>query len=328
MKPSSSEPSSFHPQSLVEPGARIGSGTRVWAFAHILPGAQIGDDCNICDHVFVENDVVVGNRVTIKCGVQLWDGLRVEDDVFIGPNATFTNDRFPRSKQYPAKYANTVVRTGASVGANATILPGITIGRGAMVGAGAVVTRDVPVNAIVVGNPASIVGYVSADRHEAATMSRPPRRVANAAPVDLGVGGCSLYSLPLIEDMRGSLSVLEHPKDIPFSPKRCFWVFGVPNREVRGEHAHKALHQFLICVTGSVTVALDDAITRCEVALDHPNLGLHIPPGVWGVQYNYSRDAVLVVFASENYDASDYLRSYDEFLTFAGKDKTSRDPVS
>src|ERR1700761_3859061 len=124
--------------------AHVGDGTRVWAYAHVLPGARIGADCNICDQVFIENDVVVGDRVTVKCGVQLWDGLRVENDVFIGPNATFTNDRFPRSKQYPEKFAETVVEQGASVGANATILPGLRLGRHCMVGAGAVVTRSVP----------------------------------------------------------------------------------------------------------------------------------------------------------------------------------------
>jgi len=148
-----------HERAIVEPGARIGERTRVWAFAHVLAGAEIGSDCNICDHVFIENDVRVGDRVTIKCGVQLWDGLRVADDVFIGPNATFTNDLFPRSKQYPEKFLQTHLRAGASIGANATILAGVTIGEKAMVGAGAVVTKDVPPRAVVVGNPARIIRY-------------------------------------------------------------------------------------------------------------------------------------------------------------------------
>lgn len=144
-----------HGHALVE-SDNIGKDTRVWAFTHILPGAIIGSDCNICDHVFVENDVVIGDRVTIKCGVQIWDGLRIEDDVFIGPNATFTNDLYPRSKQ-EFSLLQTIVKKGATVGANATILAGITIGQNAMVGAGAVVTRDVPPNVLVVGNPARII---------------------------------------------------------------------------------------------------------------------------------------------------------------------------
>src|SRR6185369_3482853 len=131
-----------HSHALVE-SAAIGADTRIWAFVHVLPGARIGADCNICDHVFIENDVVIGDRVTIKCGVQVWDGVRLEDDVMVGPNATFTNDMYPRSKQ-PFELKSTVVKAGASIGANATILCGITIGRGAMVGAGSVVTRDVP----------------------------------------------------------------------------------------------------------------------------------------------------------------------------------------
>ncbi len=139
---------------------QVGLNTKVWQFVVILPNARIGADCNICSHVLIENDVIIGDRVTVKSGVQLWDGLRIEDDVFIGPNVTFTNDRFPRSQHYPTSFPLTVVRTGASIGGGATILPGITIGRCAMVGAGAVVTKSVPDNALVVGNPARIVRYL------------------------------------------------------------------------------------------------------------------------------------------------------------------------
>ena len=135
----------------------IGDGTSIWQFCVVLAGAKIGGNCNICAQVFIENDVVVGDNVTIKSGVQLWDGLRIEDNVFIGPNVTFTNDFFPRSKVYPKQFLQTIVKAGASIGANATILPGITIGEHAMVGAGAVVTRDVPAGKIVVGNPAKIL---------------------------------------------------------------------------------------------------------------------------------------------------------------------------
>jgi acetyltransferase-like isoleucine patch superfamily enzyme len=144
-----------HASAIVE-SEKIGSGTRIWAFTHVLPDARIGSDCNICDHVFVENDVIIGDRVTIKCGVQIWDGLRIDDDVFVGPNATFTNDIYPRSKQ-EFNLLGTHVKKGATIGANATILPGLIIGEKAMVGAGAVVTKDVPPEVLVVGNPARIV---------------------------------------------------------------------------------------------------------------------------------------------------------------------------
>jgi UDP-2-acetamido-3-amino-2,3-dideoxy-glucuronate N-acetyltransferase len=149
----------IHSHALCE-SESIGPGTRVWAFAHILPGAIIGANCNICDGVFIENDVIVGNDVTIKCGVQLWDGLRVGNGVFIGPNATFTNDKYPKSKSYPESFPQTFVGDGASIGANATILPGLTIGENSFVGAGAVVTKDVPPKTLVAGNPARIVRQI------------------------------------------------------------------------------------------------------------------------------------------------------------------------
>ena len=138
----------------------IGKDTRVWQFSVIFENARIGENCNICAHTLIENDVVIGNNVTIKSGVFLWDGTRVEDDVFIGPNATFTNDVMPRSKIYPDVFNGITLKKGASIGANATILPGLTIGCKAMVGAGAVVTKDVPDYAVVVGNPATITRYI------------------------------------------------------------------------------------------------------------------------------------------------------------------------
>lgn len=146
----------IHPLSDVQ-SKEIGEGTRIWQFSVVLAGAKIGANCNICAQVFIENDVVVGDNVTIKNGVQLWDGVRIENDVFIGPNATFTNDLMPRSKVYPEQYLQTVVKSGASIGANATILPGVTVGEGSMVGAGAVVTKDVPAGVVVTGNPAKVV---------------------------------------------------------------------------------------------------------------------------------------------------------------------------
>ncbi len=295
-----------HPLGSCE-STHVGDGTRVWAYAHVLPAARIGAECNICDHVFIENDVVVGDRVTIKCGVQLWDGLRVEDDVFIGPNATFTNDRFPRSRQHPETFAQTVVEKGASIGANATILPGLRLGQNCMIGAGAVVTRSVPPYAIVVGNPARIVGYVGDKK----TVQAAP--LAEQAEWSTDVRGVTVRRLKNVKDLRGNLSVGEFPRDIPFEVKRYFLVYDVPSMETRGEHAHHACHQFLICVHGSCSVVADDGHTRQEFKLDRPEIGIHLPPLTWGTQYRYSPDAVLLVFASEHYNAADYIRDYEQF---------------
>ena len=137
----------IHPLSDVQ-SKNIGKDTKIWQFCVVLEKAVIGKNCNICAHVLIENDVVVGNNVTVKSGVQLWDGIRIEDNVFIGPNVTFTNDLYPRSKQYPEKFMQTVVKKGASIGANATIIPGITIGENAMIAAGSIVTKDVPANTL------------------------------------------------------------------------------------------------------------------------------------------------------------------------------------
>lgn len=141
----------------------IGEDTYVWQYCVILPNAVIGNECNICAHVLIENDVWVGDRVTVKSGVQLWDGVYIEDDVFIGPNVTFTNDLVPRSKQYPLEFTKTTVKRGASIGANSTIVAGHTIGEYALVGAGSVVTKDIPAYTVWYGNPARMQGYISVD---------------------------------------------------------------------------------------------------------------------------------------------------------------------
>ena len=150
-----------HPNSLVE-SENIGDGTRIWAFAHVMSGANIGERCNLCDHTFVESYAVLGNNVTVKNGVSIWDGVTLEDDVFVGPCVAFTNDLTPRAevKKTPAQLTTTRVRKGASLGANTTVVCGITVGRYAFAGAGAVLTKDVPDYALVLGNPARVVGYM------------------------------------------------------------------------------------------------------------------------------------------------------------------------
>lgn len=297
-----------HPQGICET-EHIGDDSRVWAFAHVLPGARIGADVNICDHVFIENDVVVGDRVTIKSGVQLWDGVRLEDDVFVGPNVTFTNDPFPRSKQYPKNFSRTEIGKGASLGGGSVILPGRKVGRHAMVGAGAVVTKDVPANAIVVGNPARIVGYVD-------DLSA-PRPGAENHPESLPES--HLIALTRADDIRGSLMAIDFARQLPFVPQRFFTVFRVPSRDVRGQHAHRRCQQLLVCLAGAVTCMVDNGRERYSVVLDRPDVGLHMPAMTWGAQFAYSANAVLGVFASLPYDDTDYIRDYEEFLAALGQ---------
>lgn len=301
-----------HPQGICE-SSTVGARTRVWAFAHVLPGARIGTDCNICDHVFVENDVVVGDRVTIKSGVQLWDGVRLGHDVFVGPNVTFTNDMFPRSRQYLDKPLQTVVEDGASLGANSTILPKIRIGAEAIVGAGSVVTRDVPRGAIVAGNPARIIGYVGAEGERQRIASRKPEP-GHHQITPSRVAGVSIYGIGMVRDLRGSLTAGEFERFLPFVPRRYFVIYDVPNKDIRGAHAHRECHQFLTCVSGSISLVVDDGSVREELLLDTPSIGVYMPPLIWGIQYKYSEAAVLLVFASHHYDADDYVRDYDEFV--------------
>lgn len=212
------------------------------------------------------------------------------------------------------------IRANARLDSACVIGEGVTIGQGAWVRAGAVVLRTIPANAIVEGNPAQVVGYLThtvsdrrdaprlVDIHSLGNLERPAR-------VPLGVGASALYLMRRISDARGSLTVGEVPTEVPFSPARYFAVFGVPSVELRGEHAHKRCQQFLICLHGSCRVLLDDGNHRCEVNLDRPDMGVFMPEMIWGTQYCYSHDAVLLVFASRTYEADDYLRTYDEFLT-------------
>lgn len=227
-------------------------------------------------------------------------------DVVLGPRVVLAGDGI-------------VVRIGARLDAACVIGEGVTIGQGAWVRAGAVVLRSVPPNAIVEGNPAQVVGYLNV----AGAGSRPdPRHIDTAsldhlsrpARVPLGVGESALYLMRRIADSRGGLTVGEVPTEVPFAPARYFAVFDVPSMELRGEHAHRRCQQFLLCLHGSCRVLLDDGRARCEVTLDRPDLGVFMPEMIWGTQYRYSPDAVLLVFASRPYEADDYLRSYEAFL--------------
>lgn len=294
--------SSFiHPQAICE-SPHIGDGTRIWAFAHVLPGARLGRDCNICDGVFIENQVVIGDAVTIKCGVQIWDGLRIGNGVFVGPNATFTNDIFPRSKRHLAHYPETVIEDGASIGANATILPGLRIGTMAMIAAGAVVLNDVPARAVVAGNPARVIGYADAEQVDPGRADLPPDY------------SCRLLRLTSHPDSRGRLSVLDEGA-LPFEPKRMFMVDQVPTGRMRGAHAHRKCHQLFMVVAGRVTVAVDDGSRAFAVELSRPDIALYVPPMVWSLQYAHSQDAVLVVLTSRRYEQDDYIHDYARFAS-------------
>lgn len=234
------------------------------------------------------------------------DTAKIEPGVTIGHRVILAGDGI-------------VVRANARLDAACVIGEGVTIGQGAWVRAGAVVLRSVPPNAIVEGNPAQVVGYVNRAAHD---HRADPRLIdvqslgdlARPARVPLGVGGSTLFLMRRVIDARGSLSVGEVPTEVPFSPARYFAVFGVPSVELRGEHAHKRCQQFLICLHGSCRILLDDGECRCEVTLDRPDMGVFMPEMIWGTQYRYTLDAVLLVFASRPYEAEDYLRTYDDFL--------------
>lgn len=281
----------------------------MWQFCVILSGAIVGEDCNICSHCLIEGGVKVGSRVTVKSGVQLWDGVTLEDDVFVGSNATFTNDPYPRSKQYPEAYTPTIVEAGASIGANATILPGLRIGRGAMVAAGAVVTRDVPAHGIVKGNPARLDSFDASNALPIETRSLDA--VQERSRTDCGV---EIIALQKLEDFQGELISVEMREKVPFTVARILFVTDVPSQRISGERAHRTCHEMLLCLTGSVFVTVDNGTIRETHLLDTPKMGLHIPPMIWASQYNYSGNAVLAVFTSQSDEVDDDIRDYPSFL--------------
>lgn len=252
----------------------------------------------IDESVCLPADSVVQSGAYIPANVSLGPGCH------IGANAAFVEGD------------QTVVHRGVRIGANATLMPGITLAAKCVVRPGAVVSRSVPPGAIVEGNPAAIVGYVDTLRGLAAAVQLPPRRVPSVET--LPVAGVKVHQFPVVPDLRGNLTVGEFGPQVPFLPKRYFMVYGVPNREIRGEHAHRECHQFLICVQGSCAVVADDGRVRAEVVLDTPHRGLYLPPMTWGIQYKYTADAMLLVFASHPYDPADYIREYEQFLDEVG----------
>lgn len=248
----------------------------------------------------------VGAGCTIASGAVIPAGVELGNRVQIGPNAVFVAPE-DGTKQVPAQALE-----GVRIGANAVIHADVVLAAGSVIRPGTVVTRSVPPGAIVEGYPATIVGYVDTEPSSPAAL--PPSHGAKLPPIErTPVKGVTVHHFPVIPDLRGNLTVGEFKREIPFTPLRYFMVFGVPSREIRGEHAHRACHQFLICVRGSCAVVADDGERRVEVVLDAPHRGLYLPPMTWGIQYKYSADALLLVFASHHYEAADYIRDYNVF---------------
>lgn len=265
---------------------------------------DLGAGCRVEEYATVGLGVTLSGDVTVGAGARLLGTLRVDRSATIGPNAVVGEPDAP-------SLDGVAVGREATIGANATVRAGVAIGRGAVVEPGAVVESDVPAHAVVRGSPARIVGYVD-------TMPEPTEpevldAAALAGPTATGIPGVVLHPLTHARDLRGSLAAVEFT-DLPFVPQRVFAVYDVPSESVRGAHAHRSCGQLLVCVSGEVSCVADDGTSRQAFRLKSPEIGLYIPPLVWSMQYRYSRDAVLVVFAELPYDADDYVRGYEEFL--------------
>jgi carbonic anhydrase/acetyltransferase-like protein (isoleucine patch superfamily)/dTDP-4-dehydrorhamnose 3,5-epimerase-like enzyme len=274
----------------------------------------ITHDATIDPRATVDPGASIGTGCIVHSGAYVGSGVVLEAEVEIGANATLVAT--------PEGEPQTRIGRGVRIGANATIYPGIALGELARVQPGTVVMRDVPPHSIVEGNPAMISGYVDSEQ----SVTSPHGEVVPATGVtQTPVQGVTVHRFPVIPDLRGSLSVGEFERQIPFAPKRYFLVFDVPSREIRGEHAHHECHEFLICVHGSCSVLVDDGSKRFEVLLDSPSKGLYLPPMTWRNQYKYTADAMLLVFASDYYDNADYIRDYTQYIA-AVQDRKAHQP--
>lgn len=259
----------------------------------------------------IEPGCVVAAHCLVRSGAHLGAGTWLDANVVVGPNATLE----AAGVNFDATRVR--VQAGVRIGPNATICAGVTLAARSEIRPGAVVTRSVPPCAIVEGNPATIVGYVDTEIDDVLKSAALGRRTASVEQTP--VKGVTVHHFPVHPDLRGNLTVGEFDRQVPFKPLRYFMVFGVPSREIRGEHAHHKCHQFLICVRGTCSVVADDGLKRVEVLLDEPSKGVYLPPMTWGIQYKYSPDAMLLVFASDYYDAADYIRDHAEFLSLVGQ---------
>jgi acetyltransferase-like isoleucine patch superfamily enzyme/dTDP-4-dehydrorhamnose 3,5-epimerase-like enzyme len=283
-----------HPSSLIEEGVAVHE------------TALIGPNC------YLRGRMSIGANAHLKGGLTLIGDIHVGHDAFIEPGVCIASD----ANKEPPQEGKVVVCEGAHVGAGCVLYQGVVIGRYARIEPGSVIFRNIPPYAVVSGNPAVITGYVRDTSQQRAVPITIVEKPDAPGVYPFNVRGVALYQFQRIRDLRGDLTVGEFERNIPFIPKRYFVVFDVPSYETRGEHAHKRCHQFLICPSGSVSVVVDDGVSREEITLNKPNMGLLIPARVWGVQYKYSAGSALIVFASEYYDPDDYIRNYDEFVKF------------
>lgn len=301
-----------HPTAICE-STSVGNDCRLDAHSFVGRDVSLGDGCVVHAGATVEGATRLGHRVIIGAGAHVSSDATLDDEVQLEAGACVgaSDPDGSAGAQRPARLA-----AGVFVGANAVVTTGVSIGRHALIDANTVVRNDVPPFAIVRGNPAAIDGYRS-------TMQVPPPMPVSATGATPHVDGVAWLNLPLVEDMRGDLVIAQFNKNLPFVPRRTFIVHNVPSARIRGEHAHRECHQVLLCVTGSVHVLTDDGRNRQEFRLDTPSVGLHLAPYVWGTQYNFSPGAALLVFASHDYAADDYIRVYDEFLKEAAS-RTNR----
>ena len=246
---------------------------------------------------FLDPKAKVGNNVYISQGAYICGIVTLDDDVFIGPNVVFVDSKFEKSKQSSIKVSKNVL-----IGGGSTIYPGVIIGENSVINPGSVVFDNIPSNVEVTGNPAKITAHL---------FFRPQ----NLTPLEAGdVEGVREYKLKNIVDLRGNLTVTEFDHSLPFVPKRLFFISGVPSEKIRGEHAHKKCEQLLVLASGSLTVSVEDGKMKQIIHLKDIGQAIYVPPMIWASQYNFRGDALLLVMASDHYDDTDYIRSYEDYL--------------
>jgi acetyltransferase-like isoleucine patch superfamily enzyme/dTDP-4-dehydrorhamnose 3,5-epimerase-like enzyme len=276
----------------------------------IVDTTALGAGCRVGEYASIGAEVTLADGVGVGAGARLLGRIRIDEAATIGANVVL-------GITHPSSSDGITVGRNARIDANATVLPGVAIGRGAVVEAGSAVDADVPAHAIVRGSPARIVGYVDTFPEPTEPEVLDPSDLATTTST--GVPGVVLYPVTTARDLRGGVAAMEFD-ELPFVPQRVFAVYGVPNESVRGAHAHRTCAQLLFCMSGEVSCVADDGTHRQEFRLSGPEVGLYLPPMVWGMQYRYSRDAVLVVLAQFAYEPDDYIRDYEEFLELATAD--------